>query len=195
MFNSIILLVLSMSAFSQVSSGDKIKATEYSFSTFRIGDIKTSVLDETSFNSLHGGTNCWKMYNPASGDVDILGTDLGTMLTKATLHSASGRVLRAKGGLSEVLIGDPQEDALQGHRHRQGGVNGNSSSTLYPWGSWNPSGSHVEPSNSGEGNEVIGITSDPENGNAIYGAVRVDEETRMKNVTVNMYIRVNHSCE
>jgi len=185
-------LLLSFSGFSSVTSGDKLTAKEYNNSRFNIGDIKISILDLTQFQNIHG--NCWiKLNQGADGsDVSIAGSDLA-VLKGDTIKSASGRTLRAEGGRSASL-GVLQEDAMQR-------VTGDTK----VWGAYN-TGDHSNGAFDGTGSFTTG--SHYGAGNAGYPFIKFDNalsvfpnpaktddvETRMQNLTVNMFLKINQEC-
>ena len=179
---AILVISLSASAGEPVKPGDEIKANKFNNSTFTIGDVKTSLLSESSFQTLHG--DCWvKMTGQ-----NISGSDLATLEPSlATLPDASGRFLRNLGGNSNSLA-QTQEDAFQGHKHHaQASGDG---LYLYIRGSGGvfsglSGGNHLD-----RGSEPIG---NPRT-DGVNGTPRTANETRPQNLTVNMFIKLNHNC-
>lgn len=190
MFKTLIILIISITySFANVQSGDEIKAVEYNNSKFTIGDIKTSILTLAEFQTLHG--SCWIKLNQGAdnSNVDITGSDLATLKSINSIKSATGRVLRAEGGLSDSL-GNTQEDSFQSHQHDT--VEG-----VFSGGSGASRGRRLTVTNIGE------VSAYSQSSNALRtnsvidggsGTPRVSSETRMKNLTVNMFIKVNHEC-
>jgi len=170
MFKTLIILIISITySFANVQSGDEIKAVEYNNSKFTIGDIKTSILTLAEFQTLHG--SCWIKLNQGAdnSNVDITGSDLATLKSVNSIKSATGRVLRAEGGLSNPL-GETQEDEFESHVH---GVGVQLGSRDYGGGT-----------NTMVYNNSYNVNTKAAGGN----------ETRMKNLTVNMFIKINHEC-
>jgi hypothetical protein len=190
----LISLFISQISFAQVSSGDTISAVDINNKTFTIGDIKTSILPLIKFQELHG--NCWIQLNQGAdnSNIDISGTDLSSALNSSTIKSSSGRVLRAKGGLANTTVGTTQNQATA--------VNGLSASSS------TSSNYQLEYSSSYKltgiatngyaGLNVTGVGSstylDRNFSYATSTSLSGDNETRMNNLTVNMFIKVNHSC-
>lgn len=178
-----LFIFLSLETFAKVEAGDVISSVDYNNSKFTIGDIKTSLLTEAEFQTLHG--NCWiKLNNGVSGeDIDISNSDLAQLKENNFIKNSSGRVLRAEGGNS-LTLGEVQEDAFQGHRHGQrvpshdginigpGGQRG-----IFNGGAINSFDFVLEPKTDG-----------------VNGIPRTANETRMANLTVNMFVKINHSC-
>ena len=196
-FLILILISFSFNSFSNVNSGDVINAVEINNRTFTIGDIKNSILPLNKFQELHG--SCWIQLNQGldNSNIDISNTDLATALNTTSIKSASGRVLRAEGGNSASL-GLTQEDALQNHKHRNSNVaeqNGLLSQSItlrfsgsFPSGVLNSQGVFSTTSHNN-----FGQIEDDKTGGVIIGNVD-NNETRMKNLTINMFIKINHSC-
>ena len=192
------LLVLTSLSYAQVNTGDMIKAKNYNGSTHQIGDVKTSLLELADFQSIHG--DCWRQYNTNSANVDLTGTELANYLGNS-IPSSANRVLRGKGTLTNQATGGTQEDAYQDHRHRNSWVaeqnNLQSQSiTLRYTGSTLPSALNsqgvfgtVPHNNFGQIEDDSTGTTHPNSSNA-----RTSTETRVKNIAVNMYIKVNKEC-
>ena len=200
----LLTLLFNLNAFSNVQQGDMIKAVEYNNSKFTVGDIKHSVLSLTDFQSLHG--SCWiQLNNTTTNDISIENTNLAGYIGN-TIKSASGRVLRAAGSGSAALR-EQQEDATA--------VNGLSSST-------NPAGSHqhdfvferdsnvavgtppyqylgssganvLEVRSGGDRTVVNSVRPSGEHTHSV-NITSSDTETRMKNLTINLFLKVNHNC-
>ena len=193
-FLLVVLLTLTVQA--QVNNGDTIKATQYNGDVHSIGDVKTSLLNESSFAAIHG--DCWVLYNnesdvnPADGipdNIDLTNTDLAIHLGNS-IPSAAGRVLRAKGLNSATILGATQEDAFKEHSHLTAPY------FASPTGFWSGSGLDGTSSVSGSG-KIMGSSSGTYSSRKRYYTSKVGQdadETRMKNITVNMYIKVNKVC-
>ena len=172
MYKVLFILMMSVSySFANVQSGDEIKAVEYNNSKFTIGDIKSSILTLAEFQTLHG--SCWIQLNQGAdnSNIDITGSDLATLKSANSIKSATGRVLRAEGGLSNPL-GETQEDELKSHRHR---LSENSGS-------------------SGDGPAIDSFPGSASTNSSAYTQYTGGDETRMKNLTINMFIKINHNC-
>lgn len=155
--------------------------------------MKTSILTEAQFQSLHG--DCWRLYNPASGNVDISGTDLNALIGSSSLSSAAGRVLRAKGGFANSTLGGTQEDAFKSHVHNithGHSVVNNSHTFIYGNSSENWSIVNTSNNSGSDYNGKLPISVNNFTGNS-QSTGNVDE-TRMANITVNMFIKVNKEC-
>jgi hypothetical protein len=185
-----IIVCLGLTVLATVGIGDKITAKKFNNSTFQIGDIKQSMLHNDEFVAIHG--DCWEQMN---NNIPLSGTDLGNHIINIGVRSytqipdASGRVLRSEGGLSSSL-GATQEDAFQGHQH----------ATTYT-----SSGSNDYAGSNGaiySGTTTIGrFTVDAIRQDLLYYQdpfvgedPRVANETRSKNLTVNMFVKINNDC-
>lgn len=161
------------------SSGEKIKAIEYNNSTFSVGDVKHSLLTIAEFQTLHG--SCWIQLNQGADNssIDISGSDLASIKGNNTLISATGRVLRAQGGESASL-GQTQEDEIKAHSH-EANFRGNTSGDHYH---------RTEPI------AFSGVGSSYDFGSDKFYSTQETggSETRMKNLTVNIFVKINHSC-
>lgn len=198
----ICLLLNSIYSIANVSSGDQIKAVEYNNSKFTIGDIKTSILPLDKFQELHG--SCWIQLNQgaSNSNISISGTDLSVALGNiATIKSSSGRVLRSQGGNSSSL-GMTQEDATAvnglstntagSHYHLHGGPDPAAIDSDYRrYGITDTGVRKQRPAGSSSESNYAAHTSN--SGNHTH-SLSGDNETRMENLTVNTFIKVNHSC-
>ena len=181
MLKIILLFLISFQVHSQVASGDVLKSEEYNNSVFRIGDVKTSILPLAQFQSLHG--SCWIQLNQNISDIDISGSDLASTLGSNSIKSSYGRVLRSE-GTNSASLGQQQEDAFQGHGH-----------TFH----WATAAALDGSDYSGDSRSAsTNLNSDSAIGEAVSdgvnGTPRIANETRMKNLTVNTFIKINNSC-
>ena len=182
-----LIFLMSMSTMANVQSGDEIKAVEYNNSKFTIGDIKTSLLPLAKFQELHG--SCWIQLNQGAdnSNIDITGTDLAVALSQNSIKSSAGRVLRSEGGLS-VSLGQTQEDEIIAHSHysplRSRNAEINRQVRNYNNGSLSTSNGKIVSTSSGSYSDVRNHGTSSTGGN----------ETRMKNLTVNTFIKINHNC-
>jgi hypothetical protein len=140
----------------------------------QLGDIKESLLDEATFQSVHGTS--WILADGRS----ITGTDLATLTGWTNAPDLRGVFLRGKDhGVGrnpdgDTALGTYQLDSLQGHEHNQIYTSGSNGSTT--------PGSGRDP----VVGATAGIVTDGSN-----GTPRVSEETRSRNVTVNFFIKIN----
>lgn len=173
-----ILLTLIILSLSQVFAQGVIKSSDYNNKIFQIGSIQKSILSESRFIEIHG--NCWRKLNGAP----ITGTSLSEKIP--TLPDASSRFLRNSGSPSAPAVGQTQEDSLGPHRHWIS--NG-------PYDDGNGSGSNAN-------NQRSGLVADansysPDDPMYQYGRNILPAggtETRPKNITVNMFVKVNNEC-
>ena len=172
-----------------VKSGDEIKANIFNNSTFTIGDIKQSILTETEFQSLHG--DCWvKMRGQSIAGSDLSTKTAGRTSPVNTLPDTSGKFLRDKDGLA-ANVGETQTDELKSHNHEitfirmniSTGIDGTGSGFgVIGWGG--NSGTLVSPvTNRYSPSDALGAIHDTGG-----------SETRPTNMTVNMYVKINHIC-
>jgi hypothetical protein len=157
---------------------------------WKIGDIKQSFLTEAQFQDEHDST--WILCDGRN----IEGTDLATVTGWTTVPDARGQFLRGKNNgrsdgnqdpAGERTLGNFQNDAMQ---RITGGI---SASNAYRSTSETVAGAISaiigNVSNSAGGDRGI-RGFDFDSGNS-PGAKVNDNETRVKNLTVNMYIKIN----
>jgi len=106
----------------------------------------------------------------------------------------NGTLQDAMGNYFSASLGSYQNDAEQGHKHKQGGIVANSGSSYQylPWSSYVPDpypDFEYEP-NTVEGNEVLPYTSPNDYTDGSHGTPRVDVETRPANLAVNFIIKI-----
>ena len=191
----IILLSLLNVTFANVEKGSQISAKKFNESSLSIGTIQTSLLTENQFQSLQG--SCWvKMQGQ-----DVSTSDYGQLKKDSAnnqdlvvlLPNSSGRFLRDSGGYAEPL-GKVQDDAI---RNITGEVK-STSTNEFVLGEENitgsgafemlPSISQYNPTKGSATTQSRGFKFDAGN------VVPVAEENRPKNLTVNMFIKINHDC-
>lgn len=139
-----------------------------------LGTIFSSLLDEAQFQAENG--NCWVKMNSQS----IVGSDLAQVTGMTTLPNANGRFLRNIGGDAATLR-STQEDTFKSHDH---GV----------YTSVNISQSYSL--NSGSGYNQIGNVGYTGAQDTISRTdFQGSSETRPKNLSVNMFIKINRICQ
>lgn len=189
-----LLLLFPCLSFAQqtASQGSLISADIMNSSISQIGEIKQSILTPAQFQSLNG--DCWKLMNGQS----ISGTDLAQLGITSAPDARGGFLRGANNGRSDgqenpenKQLGEFQTDALQGHKHRTSSAYSSADLALY--GTVSPTGftfSHADGATTAHGH----LTSTPTDSDGINGTPRVGKETRVKNITVNFFIKVNKSC-
>lgn len=209
----LLTILISLNSNAQTSpdatqSGQIISAIDYNNSKFTIGDIKQTMLPESEFVKLHG--TCWKQLNKEQDlenntsrvatpdglidDINITGTALATALSTNYIKSSAGRFLRSEGAGSEIL-GNTQEDSLKEHKHdisyvrmNFGGTNGGvidgagTGHGVLAWG--------------GNSGTIVDNATNRANSSDALGAIHEagSGENMVKNLTVNTFIKVDHSC-
>lgn len=155
-----------------VEKGDVISAKKFNESTFGIGDIKQSLLTQAQFQSQFG--DCWVSMEGQN----ISGSDFSALTSIVTLPDARGRFLRTLGGDAAPLA-QTQEDMFKAHFHYQGSGHG-----AEPFGATNLPGYGTDFLGHGDGYSAVSAHTSTQGGS----------ETRPKNVTVNVFIKINHQC-
>lgn len=215
-YTLLIAILISLNSNAQTSpdatqSGQVISAIDYNNSKFTIGDIKQTMLPESEFVKLHG--TCWKQLNKGQDlenntsrvatpdglidDINITGTSLATALNTNYIKSSAGRFLRSEGAGSETL-GDTQEDSLKSHKHEisyvrvdLGGTNGGlidgvtTGHGVLAWGGNTGTILNSGTHSTNKTNPLDALGSIHEAGSG---------ENMVKNLTVNTFIKVDHSC-
>jgi hypothetical protein len=155
-----------------------------------IGDVKTSMLTEAEYQALNGPT--WVLMDGR----DVVGSDLailktGSNVTPHNVPDARGQFLRGLDPSGSVdpdgvsrNVGDTQDDAFQGHFHNW--LIGQSSTSVNTGASPNSSPANSVPMT----NYITGGKTNYET-DEVNGIPRVSEETRPKNITVNIFIKIN----
>lgn len=168
-----------------IQSGDLIKLKNHKGRVFSLGSIQQSILSEEEFQNLSG--NCWIQLNPSSGtSVDISGSDLSSLTSKSSLPNIKDTFLSNSGGNSGS-VGTIQNETVKKHRHwisngpfDDGNATGNMTNTQR-YGLWGDAGSYSV----NDHNSSIGRYSAYHN---------KDGETRPKNLSVNIFIKINRNC-
>lgn len=184
------LLVMSSISYAKVNQGEAISADKMNSQTFDVGSIQQSVLIETVFQSRNG--DCWVLMD---GSPLAITDELRQLTGWTNLPDARGRILRmtdlganVDAGLTdrtkltgtytgnESYIGSSQNDEVGPHTHELQGKD-DSGTNDYAGGSGANYGLQY--------NGGSFATSTQEN---------TGTETRMKNINVNMYIKIKESC-
>lgn len=190
-----LIVLLSMLSFNSlaetVSTGQVISAASFNNSVSHIGEIKSSILSSSQFQSLYG--SCWRLMDGSP----LSGTDLGSLTGKTHLPNmlTEGSSLKQVQGARE--LGSFETDGVKahnhsindpGHRHIEGtnAVNNN-----LRYGSTN-AGLSNRRSESGSGTTFASFTETVATGISInnFG----DTENKVKNTGVNFFIKVNETC-
>lgn len=176
MKNLIILFFLTLST---LSYGSTFTPFETGESTGTIGDVRSSFLTEAQFQARMGAG--WVLCSGQSA----VGSEYESITGNTTVPDARGRALRMKdhaAGVnpSDLTVGVTQDDSFQGHKH-------DIAPTIYS--ETNAGG--VLPAATGAGvarsdNWVGNPINDGSN-----GTPRTASETRMKNVTINFFCKIN----
>lgn len=174
-------------------AADKIKTDDSP-----IGHIVSAMLTESQFRAIHGAG--WALADSRSTvfGVSVSLTKYGIITGATSLPDLRGVVLRGKNNsrsdgnqnpAGERSLGDFENDQMQGHRHSMDIANdaGTLLSTRnYILGYTNPGGSITGPWLAPANQGIKDPTTDNTN-----GIPRTGLETRMKNVTVNYFIKIN----
>lgn len=157
--------------------------TALAANAFQIGDVKISILTEAQFQSIHG--NCWALMDGRS----IAGKDLAVLTGKTTIPDARGLFLRGKNNGrvdgkenpdGEILLGDYQADMYVSHVHQ--GVRMSTSGG---------SGCSAVAVSGYNGN---GCTGGAVTATAATTVAAGGNETRVRNATVNYFIKIHNTC-
>lgn len=145
-----------------------------------VGGLMSAMLTEAQFQAIYG--TGWVLMDGRS----VAGSKYASMTGNNSIPDARGLVLRGKNNGrgdgaqnpdGDLALGTFQNDAMQGHAHR--------SSNAYagnPGGGANAGGSFLTLSQ---------VTVDQLISDGANGTPRTASESRMKNVTVNHFIRIN----
>lgn len=151
--------------------------------TWKIGDVKQSFLTEAEFQAEHDDT--WVLCDGR----DVIGSDYailkeGDAVTSHNIPDARGQFLRGLDTSGVVdpdgagrVIGDSQADGFQDHEH-----------LAYRY--INQTGGELAyPATNDDGTRITLATAGVQPGSA--GTPRNIQETRPKNLTCNMFIKIN----
>jgi hypothetical protein len=161
-----------------------------------IGQVTSSMLTEAQFQAING--TGWVLMDGRS----VAGSSYAIVTGNATIPDARGMVLRGKNNgrsdgnqnpAGDNALGLFEDDRMQGHRHSLRGNSGGGSA-------WNLAGSNasvVGGGSPGTGDTYVDILA-ASSAQAISapianaeGTPRIGVETRMKNITVNHFIKIN----
>jgi len=146
--------------------------------TMPVGSVIHSMLTEAQFQAQMGVG--WVLMDGRS----VSGSRYHQITNNSTLPDARGQFLRGKNNGradgkenpdGDSALGTQQQDAFQGHEHHIPVANVHDTASI-------PEGQ----SGYNTGYNTDGIVSD-----GINGTPRVSSETRPKNITVNIFIRIN----
>jgi len=163
----------------------------------KLGDVKTSMLTEAQFQSLHDPS--WVLMDGRS----VVGSDYETLTGDSVIADARGQFLRAASADASVdpegprNPGDTQDDATA--------VNGLSASTSIANDTHDHNLNYISPSQyfysgvnngyspgpGGTGNTLDVIDNDTHNHGATTTVSSTDAETRPTNLAVNYFIKIN----
>lgn len=155
--------------------------------TWKIGDVKQSFLTEAEFQAEHDDT--WVLCDGR----DVIGSDYailkeGDAVTSHNIPDARGQFLRGLDASGVVdpdgagrVIGDSQADAFQSHGHRVYSEVGNGG----PY--FNTTNGFDNSLNGSGSTNARALNIITYNG----GTPRTGDETRPKNLTCNMFIKIN----
>lgn len=151
--------------------------------TWKIGDVKQSFLTEAEFQAEHDDT--WVLCDGR----DVIGSDYailkeGDAITSHNIPDARGQFLRGLDASGTVdpdgagrSLGDSQADAMQNHSH------------FYGAGDTSEFGGYIDGAGAFGSQNTIGIRGPAEYGGG--GPPRTASESRPKNLTCNMFIKIN----
>lgn len=186
---------------SPVATGDAIQAAKINeliakintMDAFKLGDVKTSVLTEANFQTQHG--DCWVLMDGRN----IAGKDLAVLSGVASIPDGRGVFIRGKNngktGTTTNPDGDSalglyQDDMYKHHTHIQ---NEHAHSIVgYTRNGAVGSAVIVEGYNAGYAAKVAAL------GYAVGTTATNQEsggnETRVKNITMNYFIKISNAC-
>lgn len=159
--------------------------------TWKIGDVKQSFLTEAEFQAEHDDT--WVLCDGR----DVIGSDYavlkeGDAVTSHNIPDARGQFLRGKNNSrndgnqdpdGERSLGDFQQDKMQGHHHKIQAAPGITGGSVY-----NITNSFRSDQHNGAFCAARAKTLESD---GLNGTPRTGVETRPKNVTCNMFIKIN----
>jgi hypothetical protein len=168
------------------------RAIVKSHSSSSIGSVKQSMLDEATFQSIHG--TGWVLMDGRDLSVTNPGSAYETLTGQSTLPDARGQFLRGKNNTrsdgnedpdGERGLGDFQVDKLQGHRHEMWIDNDLGAGSLNG-GQRLHRADASRTGAAGTGDYIRALTPDGTNGTPRPGI-----ETRPKNIAINIFIKIN----
>jgi hypothetical protein len=150
----------------------------------QVGDIRSSMLNEAQFQSQNGPS--WVLMDGRS----VAGSEYENITGNSTIPDARGMFLRGKNNgrtdgfedpAGERVLGDFQEDAFQGHVHVAPQITDGAGLGRFA-------------TSQQDDVTVFGNlnTSDPIT-DGVNGTPRTDSETRVKNIAVNHFIKIDIS--
>ena len=177
-----ILLFLPFLAFAGdlIQSGDEIKAKRLNESLHNIGDIKHSLLTESEFQSLNG--TCWKLMQGQNISGSDLAQHTGGRLNN--LPDARNRFLRNADGTTSAGLGSAQAQDWKGF-YMNNTVRNGSNYTHGPIYMGKSTNSYI-------GNLFTGYWAGPA---AAIGMQWDGSEIRPQNLSVNMFVKIDHECD
>lgn len=143
-----------------------------------VGDVVSSMLSEAQFQAERDDT--WVLMDGAC----VACSDFACITCSCTIPDARGQFLRGKNNSrsdgqenpdGDSTLGVQQTDSMQGHVHRTFGSNSGVGSQTY--------------------SQTTGtdrtLTSDVPFTDGVNGTPRTDSETRVRNITINYFIKIN----
>jgi len=149
-----------------------------------VGQIASSMLTEAQFQSINGPS--WVLMDGRS----VAGSEYATLTGNSTIPDARGMVLRGKNNgridgnqnpAADRSLGEYEADQFQGHWHQVSFYR-----EQHPNGSGSTDYQFTGPINTNLNDHVRSPVTDGTN-----GVPRTGAETRMKNITVNHFIKIN----
>jgi hypothetical protein len=156
-----------------------------------VGMIVSAMLTEAQFQALNGTS--WILMDGRS----VAGSTYAALTGNSVVPDARGMILRGKNNgrsdgnqnpSADRVLGEFENDQMQGHRHQTAAQSGGG-------------GVNIGPNGSGAGYMAIGIANNtngttnstsPIDDSTGNGIPRAGNETRVKNITVNHFIKINY---
>jgi hypothetical protein len=200
---TLLIILTGTITFAQVNQGDAIKASDFNNGSFRVGDIKQSLLNETEFQSQHG--TCWVKMRGQS----ISGSDLASVTSNriTILPDSSGRFMRDIGGNANSV------GQLQNQATAKNGLGGSANASgihqhdfvferdsnvavgTPPYQYLGSSGANVLEVRSGGDRTVVNSVRPSGSHTHSLNISSSDVETRPINLSVNMYVKISNNCD
>lgn len=189
----LIFIATSVQAQTVVKSQDPIKASVINSSTLGVGSVQQSVLDNTTFQRLHG--NCWRLMDGSS----ISGTELATLTGWSVLPNLVTQGHFVRQATATNPVGSLQGDAIRnivGDAHAVAN-GGHSSGIVFSYKSGAFKGTTSAPFTRD------GFTGGYNAGYSASSGLRFDasasgvptaDENRPKNFALNMFVKVSNEC-